>query len=56
MNISTNDQIELCDIVAEKIVEIAKNQGKNISHDQVFNMLFGGDYCDTFDGILEAIK
>lgn len=55
MHISTNDQIELCEVVADKISEIAKKQGKNISQEQIFNMLFGGDYCDTFDGILEAL-
>lgn len=56
MNISTNDQIDLCDVVAQKIVEIAEKQGKQITHDEVFNMLFGGDYCDIFDGILGVIK
>ena len=55
MHISTNDQMELCEMVSEKISDIAKKQGKNISQEQVFNMLFGGDYCDTFDGILEVL-
>ena len=55
MNISTNDQMDLCEVVSEKISEIAKKQGKNISQEQVFDMLFGGDYCDTFDSILEAL-
>ena len=55
MHISTNDKIDLCEVVADKIAEIAKNQGKNISQEQIFNMLFGGDYCDTFDNILDAL-
>lgn len=56
MNISTNDRIDLCDVVAQKIAEIAEKQGKQIIHSEVFNMLFGGDYCDIFDGVLEEIK
>lgn len=56
MNISTNDQIDLCDAVATIISNIAGRQGKTISQQEVFDMLFGGDYCDTFDGVLGAIK
>ena len=56
MDISTNDKIELCDVVAQTIVGIAEKQGKKITHDEVFNMLFGGDYCDIFDSVLGEIK
>lgn len=56
MNISTNDQIDLCDIVAQKIEAIAQKQGKDISSDEIFDMIYGGDYCDIFDSLLESIK
>lgn len=56
MNISTHDRMDLCEVVAEKIAEIAQKQGKDISSGDVFDMLFGGDYCDTFDAILEAVE
>jgi len=55
MNISTNDKIDLCTIVAGAISEIAKRQGKTIDPEYIFCELFDGDYCDTFDNILESL-
>lgn len=55
MNISTNDQMDLCEAVAEKIAEIAAKQGKQVDVEYLFDLMFGGDYCDIFDGILSEI-
>ena len=55
MRLSTNDQMELCEVVADKLVEFATKQGKQLDAGYVFELLFGGDYCDTFDNLLEAL-
>lgn len=56
MHISTNDQMELCEVVADKIAEIAKKQGKNVDAGYLFELMLGGNQCDIFDGILSEIK
>lgn len=55
MNISTNDRMDLCEAVAEMVSDIAKRQGKVVPSGEVFDLIFGGDYCDIFDGVLGAI-
>lgn len=55
MNISTNDKIDLCDIVTNAIVKIAARQGKELSSDDVFTMIFEGDHCDIFDALLDDL-
>ena len=52
MNISTNDQMELYEVVADKITKIALKQGKTVDSGYLFELMFGGDYSDIFDGIL----
>lgn len=56
MHISTNDQMELCGVVADKIAEIATKQGKKVDAGHLFELMFGGDHCDIFDAILGEIK
>lgn len=55
MNIITNDKIDLCEIVANKIVEIAARQGKELSSDDIFITIFEGDHCDIFDALLDDL-
>ena len=56
MNISTFDKMDLCEAVAIAISNIAVKQGKEECIDDVFSMLFDGDYCDAFDGVLGEIE
>jgi len=55
MHLSTNEQIELCDIVAEKLSEFMENRGKPMPSSEIFEMIFGGDYCDIFDNLLNEL-
>lgn len=55
MNISTNDKIDLCEVVSEKIADLAQKQGYTVHPDTIFEMIFDGDYCDIFDGVLGEI-
>lgn len=55
MQLSTNEKIELCDIVAEKLSEFAESRGKTTPQSEIFEMIFGGDYCDIFDNLLDEL-
>lgn len=55
MRLSTNGQMELCEVVADKLAELAAQQGKHLDAGYIFELLFDGDYCDTFDSLLEAL-
>lgn len=55
MQLSTFDQMDLYEAVADKLAEIATRQGKQLDAAYVFELLFGGDYCDTFDNLLGAL-
>ena len=48
--------MDLCEAVAIVISNITVKQGKEECVDEVFNMLFDGDYCDAFDGVLGEIE
>ena len=56
LNISTFDKMDLCEAVAIAISNIAVKQGKEECIDEVFSMLFDGDFCDAFDGVLGEIE
>ena len=55
MRLSTNEQIELCNIVAEKLSEFMDARGKSMPSSEIFEMIFGGDYCDIFDNLLDEL-
>lgn len=55
MHLSTNDQIELCKVVVDKIVELANKQGKIIDAEVIFLMLLEGDHCYIFDSLLDEL-
>lgn len=56
MRLSTHGQMELYEVVADKLSELAAQQGKQLDAGYVFELLFGGDYCDIFDTLLEALQ